>query len=268
MAGYLVAEGLKKSYRRGKATVPVLNGVDLSVERGEFVAVTGASGSGKSTLLHLLGLLDSADSGTICLEGQRIDDLPNRRRDSIRNGVIGFIFQFYHLLPELTALENVLMPLAVRHGLTSYLWNRSKFRAEATALLERVGLGHRLDHKPGELSGGEIQRAAIARAVTAGPSLLLADEPTGNLDVATGAEVLRLLRELNRERNLTLILVTHDPTIAQQADRIVCLTGGVAAPYQAPVEIKLPHAFGHTSQNTWNTPGPGRQALLGVRSLV
>ena len=158
--------------------------------------------------------------------GGRIDDRPDRKRDELRNRTFGFIFQFYHLLPELSALENVMTPLMIRHGLWSYMSRRRKLRAEATALLERVGLGHRLDHLPSELSGGEMQRAAIARALAGGPEILLADEPTGNLDAATGQGVLELLRDLNRERDLTMIMVTHDPQIAQQADRTVRLAEG------------------------------------------
>jgi lipoprotein-releasing system ATP-binding protein len=226
MATHLSAVGLTKSYRKGKNVVPVLGGVDFEVEHGEFVAIVGSSGSGKSTLLHVLGLLDEPDSGMIRLEGVRIDDRPDRKREEMRNRTFGFIFQFYHLLPELSALENVMTPLMIRHGLWSYMSRRRKLRAEATALLERVGLGHRLDHLPTELSGGEMQRAAIARALAGGPEILLADEPTGNLDAATGQGVLELLRDLNRDRDLTMILVTHDTQIAQQADRTVRLAEG------------------------------------------
>ncbi len=226
MATHLSAVGLTKSYRKGKNVVPVLGGVDFEVEHGEFVAIVGSSGSGKSTLLHVLGLLDEPDSGMVQLEGVRIDDRPDRRREEMRNRTFGFIFQFYHLLPELSALENVMTPLMIRHGLWSYMSRRRKLRAEATALLERVGLGHRLDHFPTELSGGEMQRAAIARSLAGGPEILLADEPTGNLDAATGQGVLDLLRDLNRDRDLTMILVTHDTQIAQQADRTVRLAEG------------------------------------------
>ncbi len=222
----LTANGLHKSYRRGKIEVPVLQGVDVDAEAGEFVAIVGASGSGKSTLLHLLGLLDAPDAGSIRLDGRSIDDLPNRRRDMLRNRTFGFIFQFYHLLPELSALENVMMPHMIRHGLFSYMAARGSIRAEATALLERVGLGHRLDHKPTELSGGEMQRAAIARALCGGPSILLADEPTGNLDAEAGRGILDLLRDLNRERGLTMMMVTHDLQIAGLSDRIVRLAEG------------------------------------------
>ena len=226
MATHLSAVGLTKSYRKGKNVVPVLGGVDFEVEHGELVAIVGSSGSGKSTLLHVLGLLDEPDAGMVQLEGVRIDDRPDRKREEMRNRTFGFIFQFYHLLPELSALENVMTPLMIRHGLWSYASRRRKLRAEATALLERVGLGHRLDHFPAELSGGEMQRAAIARALDGGPEILLADEPTGNLDAATGQGVLQLLRDLNRDRDLTMILVTHDTQIAQQADRTVRLAEG------------------------------------------
>jgi lipoprotein-releasing system ATP-binding protein len=226
MASHLSAVGLEKSYRKGKSAVPVLKGVDFEIERGEMVAIVGASGSGKSTLLHVLGLLDGPDRGEVLLNGQRIDDRPDRHRDGLRNRTFGFIFQFYHLLPELSALENVLTPHLIRMGLFPYLSHRKRLRAEAIELLERVGLGHRLDHRPSELSGGEMQRAAIARALCGGPSLVLADEPTGNLDEGTGQGVLDLLRDLNREHSLTMILVTHDTQIAEQADRIVRLAEG------------------------------------------
>jgi lipoprotein-releasing system ATP-binding protein len=226
MAIHLAASGLAKGYRKGRNEVPVLRGVDLEVERGELVAVVGSSGSGKSTLLHVLGLLDTPDEGEVWFEGKRIDDGPEKRRDVLRNRTFGFIFQFYHLLPELTALENVMLPHLIRHGALAYWKMRKTVRSEAQALLERVGLGHRLDHRPSELSGGEMQRAAIARALAGGPEILLADEPTGNLDSTTGQGVLELLRDLNRERGLTMMLVTHDLTIAQQADRVVRLAEG------------------------------------------
>ncbi|MDE2506360.1 MAG: ABC transporter ATP-binding protein [Planctomycetota bacterium] len=226
MAIHLSAIDLWKSYRRGKHEVPVLRGVELEVERGEFVAVVGASGSGKSTMMHLLGLLDVPDAGAVWLDGARIDNRPERERDALRNSVFGFIFQFYHLLPELTALENTLMPMMIRHGLLSYMGRRRSATREARRLLERVGLGHRLGHKPSELSGGEMQRAAIARALASGPEIVLADEPTGNLDAASGQGVVELLRDLNREQGLTMIMVTHDDAIARQADRIVRLVEG------------------------------------------
>jgi lipoprotein-releasing system ATP-binding protein len=226
MVSHLAAVGLEKAYRKGRNVVPVLHGVDLHVDRGEFVAVVGSSGSGKSTLLHLLGLLDTPDVGQVELDGRRIDNLADRRRESIRNHTVGFIFQFYHLLPELSALENVMLPHMIRESLFSYWPRRKQIRTDATELAERVGLGHRLSHRPNELSGGEMQRAAIARALAGGPEILLADEPTGNLDAATGQGVIELLRDLNRERGLTMIMVTHDQNIAQQADRIVRLAEG------------------------------------------
>ncbi len=184
MAIHLAAVDLAKAYRKGRNEVPVLRGVDLELERGEMVAVVGSSGSGKSTLLHVLGLLDTPDEGSVWLDGARIDDGADRRRDALRNRTFGFIFQFYHLLPELSALENVMLPHLIRHGVLAYWPIRKRVRRDATALLERVGLGHRLDHKPSELSGGEMQRTAIARALAGGPEVLLADEPTGNLDAA------------------------------------------------------------------------------------
>ena len=226
MATHLAAVGIEKTYQKGKNPVPVLRGVDVEVERGEFVAIVGASGSGKSTLLHVLGLLDAPDSGMVLLNGERIDHRPDKHRDILRNREFGFIFQFYHLLPELSALENVMMPQMIRHGLWSYLSKRSSIRREATRLLERVGLGHRLDHFPSELSGGEMQRAAIARSLAGGPEIILADEPTGNLDSGAGQTVLELLRDLNRERGLTMMMVTHDQQIAQRSDRIVRLSEG------------------------------------------
>jgi lipoprotein-releasing system ATP-binding protein len=226
MTSHLEAVGLKKAYRKGKCLVPVLKGVDLAVEHGELLAVVGASGSGKSTLLHVLGLLDAPDAGAVALEGRRVEQLGGKGGDALRNLTFGFIFQFYHLLPELSALENVMMPQLIRHGLWSYLGHRRQIRRTATALLERVGLGHRLKHYPAELSGGEMQRAAIARALAGSPAIILADEPTGNLDAGSGQGVLDLLRDLNRERGLTMIVVTHDIQIAQQADRVVRLAEG------------------------------------------
>ncbi|MFO0960771.1 MAG: ABC transporter ATP-binding protein [Isosphaeraceae bacterium] len=226
MKAHLSATGLAKSYYKGKTKIPVLQDVDVEVERGEFVAVIGASGSGKSTMMHVLGLLDRPDAGSVCLDGQRIDNLPERRRDVLRNRTFGFVFQFYHLLPELTALENAMMPELIRQGFFGYLGRRGEIRRKATELLERVGLSHRLTHTPQELSGGEMQRTAIARALLAEPSLLLLDEPTGNLDSGSGQGVIELLRDLNRERDLTMMMVTHDPQIAAQADRIVRLADG------------------------------------------
>lgn len=222
----LVAKSLVKSYRKGQIEVPVLKGVNLEVRQGEFVSIVGQSGSGKSTLLHLLGTLDAPDAGEIHFEGQRIDNLPSRRRDDLRNRQIGMIFQFYHLLPELTTLENVLAPRMIQHGVVRYWLNRRRHMEEAKEVLELVGLSHRLDHKPRELSGGEMQRAAIARSLAAHPQVLLADEPTGNLDQKIGRDILALLQRLNESRNLTIVMVTHDQALARETDRIVRLTEG------------------------------------------
>ena len=217
---------LSKAYRKGKHEIPVLRGVNLEVRRGELVSIIGQSGSGKSTLLHLMATLDRPDNGELWFDGRRIDNLPVRQRDNLRNGRLGMIFQFYHLLPELTALENVLAPLMISHGFWRYRLQKRKLVAQATGLLETVGLGHRLKHRPRELSGGEMQRAAIARALAAQPELLLADEPTGNLDGHTGQGIMDLLRSLNTQANLTIVMVTHDTAIASQADRVVQLVDG------------------------------------------
>jgi lipoprotein-releasing system ATP-binding protein len=225
----LRAAGLEKSYRKGQHVVPVLCGVDFQVRPGELVAVCGQSGCGKSTLLHLLGTLDAPDAGEIHFEGHRIDNLAPRGRDVLRNKFFGMIFQFYHLLPELSTLENVLAPLMIQCGVFSYWRNKREFVQRAKSLLEMVGLSHRLTHKPRELSGGEMQRTAIARALIAQPKLLLADEPTGNLDQKTGGEILALLKRLNREQGLTIVMVTHDQAIARQADRTVRLVEGLVA---------------------------------------
>src|SRR5438105_11767053 len=194
----LTALNLRKTYVKHANRIEVLRGVDIDVGEGEFLSVIGASGSGKSTMLHLLGTLDTPDDGHIQLEGRRIDNRPAHERDELRNRVFGFIFQFYHLLPELNTLENVLMPQMIAHSVRSWLWNRRTLRKRATELLERVGLGQRLKHRPRELSGGEMQRAAIARALVSHPRVLLADEPTGNLDSGNGGQIIQLLRDLNR----------------------------------------------------------------------
>jgi lipoprotein-releasing system ATP-binding protein len=226
----LEARGVCKQYHKGQVAIPVLRGVDMSVRVGEFLSIIGSSGSGKSTLLHLLGTLDAPDSGEVWFEGQRIDNLSPRRREHLRNQQLGMIFQFYHLLPELSALENVLSPLMIAHGFWSYLRQKQRFTEMAEHLLSTVGLGHRLRHKPRELSGGEMQRCAIARALITRPRVLLADEPTGNLDRSTGQEILGILRTLNQQENLTIVMVTHDLAIASQADRTVRLVEGQVQP--------------------------------------
>lgn len=223
---YLRALAISRAYAKGQVKVPVLRGVDLCVGRGEFVSIVGKSGCGKSTLMHLFGLLDTPDTGEVRLEQNRIDDLPAATRDELRNRIFGFVFQFYHLLPELTLLENVLSPLMIRYSAWEYWRRRKEFREEAFEMIKKMGLDHRLKHKPSELSGGEMQRAAIARALIGKPEVLLADEPTGNLDAVTGREIMEMMARLNEEEGLTIIMVTHDETIARQANRIVRLTEG------------------------------------------
>jgi len=222
----LAAIAVEKAYRKDKHKIPVLHGIDVEVNKGEFLSIVGQSGSGKSTLMHLFGLLDTPDVGEIYLEGQQIDDLPEHARDQIRNHVFGFIFQFYHLLPELNLLENVLSPLMIRYSTWEYWKKRKQFKQDALEIIEKVGLSHRIKHRPSELSGGEMQRAAIARALIAKPQILLADEPTGNLDSSTGKEIMDLLTNLNEQEQLTIIMVTHDNLIAAQAHRTVRLREG------------------------------------------
>lgn len=225
----VVVSDLHKGYIKGKVNIPVLRGVSFSVAEGEYLSIVGQSGSGKSTLLHLMGTLDIPDSGTVHFDGQRIDNLPTRQRDLLRNRYIGMIFQFYHLIPEMTMIENVLAPLMIRDSVFGYLTSRRAFRNRAKELLEMVGLGHRIHHKPNELSGGEMQRTAIARALITEPRILLADEPTGNLDSKTSAEIVKLLRSLNEQRRLTIIMVTHDTAQAEEADRYIRLVDGQIA---------------------------------------
>ena len=228
-SGLLRVRGLHKSYRSGDGRLDVLRGVDFDLEAGEFVAVVGQSGSGKSTLLHLMGLLDAPDTGAIHLDGGRIDSLAASRRDRLRTTAIRMVSQAQPPRIDVDALENVLAPLMVRHGIVAWLKQRSAARSRAVELLERFGLGGRLHHKPRQLSGGEMQRVAIARALVTRPRVLLADEPTGNLDEATGSGILDTLCELNREDGLSIVLVTHDQAVARRADRIVRLAAGRVA---------------------------------------
>jgi lipoprotein-releasing system ATP-binding protein len=207
-------------------TIPVLRGVDLNVEEAEFLAIIGQSGCGKSTLLHLLGTLDSPDAGEIHFDGRLINTLPATQKDRLRNVAFGMIFQFYHLLPELTTLENVLLPSMITHGVWGYWKHRRAAQDRAKHVLDLVGMSRRMTHKPRELSGGEMQRVAIARSLMSNPRLLLADEPTGNLDRRTSTEIMELLRSLNRDQKLTIVMVTHDLALADKADRTVRLHEG------------------------------------------
>jgi lipoprotein-releasing system ATP-binding protein len=209
-----------RRFREGPATLEVLSGVDLTVRKAECVAIVGASGSGKSTLLQIMGGLDEPTSGEVHVGGQSLAAADEAAKGDIRNRFLGFVYQFHHLLPEFSAEENVAMPLLIRR------MRKSDALGQAKDLLERVGLGQRLTHKPGELSGGERQRAAVARALITRPMLVLADEPTGNLDAGNGEQVLRLMLELNRELETSLIIVTHDHSIAERMDRVLTLEDG------------------------------------------
>jgi len=224
MPAFIEATALNKRYRVGTQDIHVLRDLDLAVDDGEMVAIVGASGVGKSTLLHLLGGLDRPESGQIVVQGRDLGAMPDDELVAFRNAQVGFVFQFHHLLPEFTALENAEMPLRIA-GTPA-----AERRARAQAALERVGLSHRLDHRPGALSGGEQQRVAVARALVARPALLLADEPTGNLDEHTAAELQQLLRDMHREHGLTSVIATHNSDLARSCDRILRLESGRLVP--------------------------------------
>ena len=216
----LRARGLSRGFVEGGVRLQVLHDLDLEIGAGERIAIIGSSGSGKTTLLQLLGGLDAPDAGTVEVDERDIHALPEQARCELRNRTLGFVYQFHHLLPEFSALENVAMPLLVRRVAAS------EARERARAVLEQVGLGARLTHRPHQLSGGERQRAAVARALVTEPRLVLADEPTGNLDGANASQVFELLLALNRERGTSLVVVTHDPRLASRMDRILVLEDG------------------------------------------
>ena len=216
----LHCQQLGKTYTEGPNDVEVLKAINLQIDKGERIAIVGTSGSGKSTLLHLLGGLDLPSSGSVWIDGQEISGVSDKRRGDIRNQYLGFVYQFHHLLPEFTAVENVAMPLFIR-GI-----DKDQAKAKASELLTEMGLGHRLDHRPVELSGGERQRAAIARALVTEPNVVLADEPTGNLDEATAQIVFDMMLELNQRIGTALVMVTHDSRLAAKMDKIYHIENG------------------------------------------
>ena len=222
----LRAAGLVKSFRMGDQTLTVLKHVDLSLRPGEFVAIEGRSGSGKSTLLHVMGALDSADAGDIEYDGRSIPAMSGNERSALRNTQFGFVFQFYHLLPELNVLENTLLAPMIQHSWFAYAARRRELTDRAKAVLTQLGMDHRLKQSPNRLSGGERQRVAIARALMNSPRVLFADEPTGNLDLETGKQIMGVLEKLHQEQGQTIVMVTHDRTLARRADRVLVMKDG------------------------------------------
>ncbi|HXX94278.1 MAG TPA: ABC transporter ATP-binding protein [Planctomycetota bacterium] len=226
MSDFLRVESLVKDYPSGDRTLQVLKGITLAIEPGKITAIVGPSGAGKSTLLHLMGFLDRPTSGEVIYRDFRLSTVDRKKQAKIRNAHFGFVFQMYHLLPELTAHENALLPLMIRHMTDQYLGNRGAHLQRARQLLERLGLGERLHHLPSQLSGGERQRVAIARALIGDPEIVFCDEPTGNLDATTSGEIQKLIVELSKETGKTFIVVTHDPNVAALAHRQLRLVDG------------------------------------------
>ncbi|MGE5609659.1 MAG: ABC transporter ATP-binding protein [Bacillota bacterium] len=220
------ASGLRKSFRMGDSIIEVLKQIDLTVREGEFLAIEGRSGSGKSTLMHLLGALDVPDGGTIDYEGTEFSAMSAAERSRLRNRHFGFVFQFYHLLPELNVLENTLLAPMIELSWGQFRSKRAELRERAANVLDQLGLGHRLKHRPALLSGGERQRVAIARSLMNSPRVLFADEPTGNLDTETGRQIMDVLEKLHREKGQTILMVTHDRSLAGEADRVLMLQNG------------------------------------------
>jgi ABC-type lipoprotein export system ATPase subunit len=226
VATILRAKDIRRTFRMGDAGIKVLTSVDLAIRSGEFIAIEGRSGSGKSTLLHILGALDGPDGGTVEFEGRDITRFSGAERSRLRNTQFGFVFQFYHLLPELNVLENTLLSPMIEHSWLGYRHRKSELTTRAKALLDSLGMAGRLKHRPWQLSGGERQRVAIARALMNNPRVLFADEPTGNLDEETGRQIMGVLEKLHREKGQTIVMVTHDRTLARTADRTLILQDG------------------------------------------
>jgi lipoprotein-releasing system ATP-binding protein len=227
---YLCANGIHKEYRIGKTTIPVLSGINLDVKEGEILIILGASGAGKSTLLHILGILDTPTSGHVSFKGENLNIFGQKELAEKRNRIFGFVFQFYHLLPDFNALENVLMPRLIGKKFFKTI-SKKESSEKAVQLLERVGLGNRINHRPNELSGGEKQRVAIVRALMNDPEILLCDEPTGNLDTKSGREIQELIWELNENTKQTVVIVTHDERFAKSAGNVIRMADGKIIDY-------------------------------------
>lgn len=228
--GYLCANEIHKKYRIGKTSIPVLSGINLDVKEGEILIILGASGAGKSTLLHILGILDTPTSGHVSFKGKNLNIFGQKELAEKRNRIFGFVFQFYHLLPDFSALENVLMPRLIGKKFFKTI-SKKKHTEKAVQLLERVGLGNRINHRPNELSGGEKQRVAIVRALMNDPEILLCDEPTGNLDTKSGREIKELIWELNENTKQTVVIVTHDEEFAKSAEHVIRMADGKIVDY-------------------------------------